>query len=212
MIKLNSPAYIFDFDGTMMHTLPLWRDLDRSYLAKHGIEVPDDLQRAIEGMNFSDCAGYFRSRFGISDPEDMIIAEWMAIIHQQIVAHPLKDDVVRFLDQTDRRLAIATSNSRLIIEDVLYVNQLHHRFSAIVTSDDVGQSKPAPAIFLRAANLLGHDPMDCAVFEDTEAGIVGAKRAGMTTVAVYDPSNPVWEQTADQADYAIVSFDEISEE
>lgn len=212
MIRLGHGAYIFDFDGTMMNSLPLWRALDETYLLKHSLPVPDDLQRSIEGMNFYDCASYFRKRFGITDPEEVIMAEWMAIIHQQLVAHPLKDDVIRFLDQTDRRLAIATSNSRLIIEDVLEVNGLSHRFSAIVTSDEVGRSKPDPTVFLQAASLLGSQPKSCAVFEDTEAGVLGAKRAGMTAVAVYDPSNPVWEQTAKLADHAIISFDEISEE
>lgn len=212
MIRLDHAAYIFDFDGTMINSLPLWRALDETYLKQHAIEVPEDLQRSIEGMNFFDFAGYFRQRFGITDPEELIIAEWMAIIHQQLIEHPLKEDVVRFLEQTDRRLAIATSNSRLIIEDVLAVNCLSDRFLSIVTSDEVGRSKPDPAVFLRAASLLGTPPEACAVFEDTEAGVLGAKRAGMTAVAVYDPSNPVWDQTVAIADYAIVSFDEILEE
>lgn len=212
MIRLHQPSYIFDFDGTLINSLPLWRDLDRTYLEQHGIAVPPDLQRAIEGLNFFDCASYFRRRFGITDSEETIIAEWLSTIHQQIVAHPLKDDALRFIHQTDRRLAIATSNYRTIIEDVLRVNQLQDRFEVIVTSDDVGRSKPDPAVFLKAAELLNTRPHDCVVFEDTEAGVLGAKRGGMTAIAVYDALNPVWPQTAALADYALVSFDEIREE
>lgn len=211
MIRLRAKAYIFDFDGTMMHTLPLWRELDELYLARHNILMPPDLQKAIEGMNFVDCAAYFQKRFGITDSIEEITGEWLSIIHEQIVSHPLKEDVVRFLDQTDKPLAIATSNNQLIIEDVLRVNQLSARFPVIVTSDEVGRSKPDPAVFLEAAKRLGIAPQDCVVFEDTEAGVQGAKRAKMTAIAVYDPSNPVWEITAQQADFSLVSFDEIVE-
>lgn len=211
MIELNAKAYIFDFDGTMMHTIPLWIDLDRLYLAKYGLEMPDDLHGAIEGLGYNDCARYFQNRFGITDSEEVIIQEWLDMIHHLIVSHPLKDDVVQFIEKTTRPMAIATSNTRFIIEDVLRVNELSHRFLSITTSDEVGRSKPDPAVFLLAAEKLSVDPKDCVVFEDTTAGVQGAKNAGMTAVAVYDPSNPDWETTKSYADYSIISFDEIGE-
>ena len=212
MIKLNAKAYIFDFDGTMMHTIPLWRELDRIYLSRYDFELPHDLASAIEGLGYLDCARYFKDRFGIPDPEEVIIAEWLSMIHQLIVAHPLKEDVTRFLSQTRKPLAIATSNTRLIIEDVLKVNQLSDSFSVITTSDEVGKSKPDPAVFLLAAHHLGIHPTDCVVFEDTTTGVLGAKRAGMTAIAVHDPSNHDWETTAASADHAIFSFDELRED
>lgn len=211
MIELNASAYIFDFDGTMMHTIPLWIELDRIYLAKYNLDLPDDLHGAIEGLGYTDCARYFQNRFGITDSEEVIIQEWLDMIHHLIVATELKPDVVRFIKQTAKPMAIATSNSRVIIEDVLKVNDLTTRFHSISTSDEVGLSKPDPAVFLLAASRLGVSPSECVVFEDTTAGVLGAKNAGMTAVAVYDPSNPDWNTTSSLADYSIISFEEIGE-
>ncbi len=63
----NIDAVIFDLDGSLVDSMWMWRQIDIEYLGKFGIELPEDLQEAIEGMSFSETAGYFKERFRLRD-------------------------------------------------------------------------------------------------------------------------------------------------
>lgn len=202
-------ALIFDFDGTMIDSLHLWRELDRDYLLKHAIDVPDDLQKQIEGMGFIDCARHFKKRFSLKDSIETIMDEWRMMIEQKYMETPLKQDVLDFIHTTDLPIAIATSSDRVLVRRVLNKHGLGERIRVIATSDEVGFSKPHPAVFLQAAQELQVEPQHCMVFEDTYAGVMGTRNAGMIAVAVYDRNNHDWEQTRQSAHAAIRSFDEI---
>lgn len=202
-------ALIFDFDGTMIDSLHLWRELDRDYLYKHGLEVPVDLQKKIEGMGFLDCARYFQERFKIADSVESIMGEWRLMIEEKYMRTAIKPDVIDFINRTELPMAIATSSDRDLVIKVLKKNGLHERISFIATSDEVGFSKPHPAVFLKAAQALDVLPSHCVVFEDTYAGVLGTKHAGMIAIAVYDKHNHDWESTRAIAHGAIHSFDEM---
>ena len=72
----NIKAVIFDLDGTLVDSMWMWREIDIEYLAGFGIELPDDLQKSISGMSFSETAEYFKDRFGIKDDTDTIKKRW----------------------------------------------------------------------------------------------------------------------------------------
>lgn len=200
---------IFDFDGTMIDSLHLWRELDRDYLRKHGLEVPTDLQKQIEGMGFIDCARYFQTRFKLDDSPEIIMEEWRRMIDEKYMQTPLKSDVLDFIKRIDLPIAIATSSDRVRVLKVLRKHGLHNRIQAIATSDEVGFSKPNPAVFLKAAQELDVPAANCLVFEDTYAGVLGTKHAGMIAIAVFDQHNHDWEETRAIAHGSITSFDEI---
>ena len=75
----------------------------------------------------------------------------------------------------------------MVVEKTLHVVGVSDWFDEVVTSEDVPEGKPAPDVFLYAAELLGVKPADCLVLEDAPAGILGAQRAGMQVVAVPSP-------------------------
>ncbi len=81
MQQLKKPvkAVIFDLDGTLVDSMWIWKDIDIEYLKKHGLELPPDLQKAIEGMSFTETAVYFKERFCLPDPVEAIKAEWVAM-------------------------------------------------------------------------------------------------------------------------------------
>ena len=58
-------AVIFDLDGTLVDSMWMWKDIDIEFLARYGYECPEDLQKAIEGMSFSETAVYFKERFAL---------------------------------------------------------------------------------------------------------------------------------------------------
>ena len=123
---------------------------------------------------------------------------------------PLKEGIPEFLrgcKENGIALGIATSNSRELVENVAQVHRLRDYFTSIVTGSEVERGKPAPDIYLKAADELSVSPARCLVFEDIVAGILAGKNAGMRVCAVADAYS---EHDADRkrklADYYIEDY------
>lgn len=212
--KLSSiKGLIFDFDGTLIDSLGMWKDLDKLYLSSRGIEPPPGLSSAIEGLSFDDTARYFKREFGIIDSVERIVQDWHDHVEKLYPHLPFKDGAMDFLQKMRKQgyqLAVATSNSHQLVQKVLNEKKLLDCFETVVTADDVGKGKPEPHVFLETARRLELHPSNCLVFEDTYAGVLGAKRAGMTTVAVYDVHNEEkWKETVSLSDYTLDHYDDF---
>ena len=117
---------------------------------------------------------------------------------------------LRAIRKKGLRVGIASSNSRDLILACLEGNGIADCFDCIVTSCDVAKGKPAPDVYLKAAELLGVEPETCLVFEDVPMGILSGKNAGMRVCAVEDGySGGQTEKIKELADGYIVSYDEI---
>lgn len=103
-------------------------------------------------------------------------------------------------------LAIASGSEHAVIQAVLSMEDLRRYFSVVVSSSDVKQGKPAPDIFLRAAELLKVDPKDCVVIEDSKPGVTAGLAAGMRVVAITN-THPAFELRA--ATHVVSSYEEI---
>ena len=207
----NIDAVIFDLDGSLVDSMWMWRQIDIEYLGKFGIELPEDLQEAIEGMSFSETAGYFKERFRLPDSIQQIKSDWNAMAWDKYSNEvPLKEGVDDFLEICREQgilLGIATSNSRELVQNIVSVHGLEDYFSCIMTGCDVAKGKPAPDIYLAVANELNVEPGRCLVFEDIIPGILAGKAAGMKVCAVEDAySITVKEEKMLAADYYIEDF------
>jgi HAD superfamily hydrolase (TIGR01509 family) len=206
---------IFDLDGTLIDSMWIWKEIDIQFLSKRGIELPDDLQKAIEGMSFTETAIYFKERFSLKESIEAIKAEWNAMAYEFYTNKvPLKDGVMEFIkDLKDRglKLGIGTSNSRELAIEVLKRHNILPYFDTLRTSCEVKKGKPYPDVFLKVAEDLNITPEKCLVFEDTYAGVLAAKRAGMKVIAVKDElSFPYKSEICSLADKYIESFKEIA--
>lgn len=209
-------AVLFDLDGTLIDSMWMWPAIDVEYLASFGLEVPEDLGRAIDGMSFTETATYFKERFNISDSIETIKETWHHMAHDIYCTRvPVKKGVLRFLDYLktkEIKMAIGTSNSIELASDVLKAVSIDKYFDTVVTACMVSAGKPKPDIYLKAASELGVAPEKCLVFEDIPQGIMAGKNAGMTTVAVEDDYSMKQTQEKRQlADYYIKDFDEFVE-
>ncbi len=211
----NIDAVIFDLDGSLVDSMWMWRQIDIEYLGKFGIELPEDLQEAIEGMSFSETAGYFKERFRLPDSIQQIKSDWNAMAWDKYSNEvPLKEGVDDFLEICREQgilLGIATSKSRELVQNIVSVHGLEDYFSCIMTGCDVAKGKPAPDIYLAVANELNVEPGRCLVFEDIIPGILAGKAAGMKVCAVEDAySITVKEEKMLAADYYIEDFTGLS--
>ncbi len=209
-------AVIFDLDGTLVDSMWMWGKIDIEYLARFGYAPPPGLERAIEGMSFSETAVYFKERFQIPDSLDTIKQAWIDMsIEKYRHEVPPKKGVRHFLDylqSKDIRMGIATSNGRDMVEAVLDSLRIRSCFQSVVTACEVAAGKPAPDIYRRVAGDLGVEPGACMVFEDVPAGIRAGKAAGMLVCAVEDDfSASIREEKARLADFFIRDYDEIFE-
>ena len=207
----NKDAVIFDLDGSLIDSMWIWKDIDIEYLGRFGIELPENLQKELDGKSFSETAYYFKERFPIPDSIEKIKADWNQMAWDKYLNQvPLKPGIPEFLKgcrQKGIKLGIATSNSRELVENIAKVHNLRDYFDCIMTGCDVQKGKPSPDIYLAVAKELGVEPARCLVFEDIIPGIQAGKSAGMEVCAVEDVySAHVREEKKLLADYYLEDF------
>lgn len=205
---------IFDLDGTLMDSMWMWTDIDIEYLRRHGYTLPEDLQKTIEGMGFTETAMYFKERFSLPHSVDEIMQEWLEMAYEKYEKEvPLKKgagELLKLLRGQNKRIAIASSNTHKLIRACLEANGVLDYFDCIRTSCDVAKGKPAPDIYLSVAGELNAKPGECLVFEDVPMGILAGKNAGMKVCAVADPfSAGQTDEIRRLADYYITSFEDV---
>lgn len=213
MLK-NKKAVIFDLDGTLVDSMWMWEKIDIEYLGRYGISLPEDLQREIEGMSFSETAVYFKERFQLQESLEEIKDTWNEMAYEKYTKEVrLKQGVKELLSYCKAQgifMAIATSNSRHLVESTVSALEIEDYFNYIVTACEVKKGKPAPDVYLMAASKLGVDPKDCLVFEDIVMGIQAGKGAGMEVCAVEDDYSLYQkEEKMAMADYYIKDFSEM---
>lgn len=189
-ILQDKKAFLFDLDGTLVDSMWIWGQIDVDYLGRFGLEPPPDLQNSIEGMSFNETAQYFKNRFAIPDSLEQMKVDWNRMAWDKYLREvPLKPGVGEFLAfhrERGIKMAVASSNSRELVEAVIGVHGLADTFDVIVTGCDVAHGKPSPDIYLEAAAGLETAPARCLVFEDIIPGILAGRNAGMQVVAVED--------------------------
>lgn len=210
----NKKAVLFDLDGTLVDSMWMWEAIDIEFLGAYGYECPDDIQRAIEGMSFSETAVYFKERFDLPLSLDEIKAVWtrMSIDKYRHEVH-LKPGVLEFLKyckENGIRTGIGTSNGSEIVDAVLTSLKVKEYFDAVVTACEVAHGKPEPDIYLEVAKRLGVQPENCLVFEDIPAGIMAGKAAGMPVIAMEDDfSADLMDEKRALADAVISDYREL---
>jgi beta-phosphoglucomutase-like phosphatase (HAD superfamily) len=177
---------IFDCDGTLADTMPLHWIAWNQVTSKHGIHLPEDRFYALGGVPSRDILVMLREEQGLQIDPLAVAREkehaYLDLMHQVGPIH----EVVTIARENHGRLpmAVASGGIKPIIEKVLIHLGIRDLFSALVTSEDVKNQKPAPDIFLEAARRIGVPPEFCRAYEDTDLGLTAIRKAGMSAVDV----------------------------
>lgn len=184
-------AVIFDFDGLLVDTEAEWVRVQDAYLAMHDVQMDAATRREITGR----AAEVVVTAIGrLVDKDPVLVGEELLAAHReglrdrdQLVPLPGAFETVRAV-AAKRHVAIASNSPREMLDHKLEATGLVDVVDAHVAVEDITHPKPAPDIYLRAAELLGADPTDCLGFEDSETGARAALDAGLQLIAV--PSIP----------------------
>ncbi|MGD0173605.1 MAG: HAD family phosphatase [Anaerolineales bacterium] len=194
-------AVILDMDGLMLDTEGMSRTAWQRSLAGWGLTLSDEKYLELIGLTLSDVGVKMRSWYGADIPYDSIYIRKLALVDEIIATEgiPQKPGLRLFLAAVDSlglRKAVATSTDRERAIYKLNVAGVKARFETFAGGDDVAHGKPAPDIFLLAAQRLGVPPEECLVFEDSDPGVLAARAAGMRVVVIPDQKPPSAEAAA----------------
>jgi HAD superfamily hydrolase (TIGR01509 family) len=187
-------AVVFDLDGVLVDSEPVWEEVRRAFVADNGGQWQPDTQQRLMGMSTSEWAAYLSGELGVRLPADEVA--------RGVVAHmarryedggvPLMPGAVDAVRRLAARwpLGLASSSPRVLIDVVLDRTGLTVWFKATVSTEEVARGKPEPDGYLLAAERLGVDPAGCAAVEDSSNGLRSAYAAGMRVIAVPHPRYP----------------------
>ncbi len=204
---------IFDMDGTLLDSMPIWKGFSQRFLLDLDREPEADLDTVVKTMTLRECARYFREHYQLPQSERELIEMATGRIHRFYAeeAQP-KADVEKFLSLLKMEgvwMYVATATDREEAEAALRRTGLLEYFRGIMTCTEAGAGKNSPVIFEKCLTRLRCRREDCVVFEDALHAVRTAKEAGFRVAAVYDASSE-----ADQpeiralADYYIRSYGE----
>ncbi len=183
-------------DGLLFDTEALYLNSVRSVSASLGFTVSDELVHSTIGRNYTDSRILMKSALGPDFPYDELMAASKVWMKEQMAENgPPEKSGIRilfdFLQTKNIPIALATSTSEKTARHMIERAGLTRYFSAFAFGSEVKEGKPAPEIFLLARDRLGGFPSgDCAVFEDSPAGLKAAHAAGMKSVFVKDLIEP----------------------
>jgi HAD superfamily hydrolase (TIGR01509 family) len=186
-------SVIFDLDGTILDSMPVWHQADRIFLSENGIDAPADISETVKKLSIEEASAYFIQRFNLKHSHQYIINRIEQIVKEEYEFHiPLKpytNEFLNFLDNAGIPYCIATSTYLSLAYSALNRLEIYDRFKFILTCSEIGEGKTSPLIYQKSAEMLGTLPHETAVFEDSLHCIETAANAGFYTVGVYDASS-----------------------
>lgn len=198
-VMQSMKAAVFDMDGTLLDSMPMWQHAAILYLESKHIEPEQDIWNRTKALDMQQTALYFKQTYNISDSIDTIIEEIDDDIYEQY-AHTLnlKDGARGFLETLLSRgipMVLATSTDRRCAEICLKRLGLDGCFKKLLTCSEYGAGKEKPDIYVEAQRCMGMDTAHTVVFEDALYAGQTAALAGFPVCAVYD------ESTVDNGDW-----------
>ncbi len=182
-------AVIFDMDGLLVDSEPLWRRAEQRIFPRVGIELTDEMCMQTMGLRVDEVVRYWHERqpwegYDFEQLAEEIVAAVVDLVQKE--AGPMEgvEQVLRFFEERDFKIALASSSSTRLIDAVIDKFGIRERFAVVQSAESEPYGKPHPGVFITTAGKLDVESTNCLVFEDSFAGLIAGKAARMKVVAV----------------------------
>lgn len=206
---------IFDMDGTLLDSTPMWYTIGKKYLAAMGIKAAPGLDATIHAMSLYQAACYLRDEYHLDKSAEEIMADINNMISSYYLETPVLKpgaaDFIRFLAEKGIKMCIATATDRPYVEAALEKCGIGKYFQEILTCTEVGHGKDEPHIFRLALEKLGTDRENTLIFEDSCYAVLTAVKDGFRVAGVYDSMEKRDVELKEAAEFYFNGFGEIPE-
>lgn len=215
MMKAMIKAVIFDMDGLLIDSEPLWQRAQIAAFATVGIRpTPEDFRQTM-GRRINEVVEHWHHRQPWEGPsqkdiEALVVDDLIALVKQEGQLLPGVHHAFEVCRKQQLPMALASSSSNEIIDTVIDTLNIREYFTEIYSADHEPYGKPHPGVFITTAQRLGVSPVQCVVFEDSPSGVLAAKAAKMHCITVPHPdtkSHP-FIQAADAVIDSLEQFDD----
>lgn len=206
-------AVIYDMDGVIIDSEPLWREAEILTFKTVGLHFTEDMCRETMGMRLYEVVEYWYDKLGwegksLQQIEEELLATVTQLIIEKGTAIEGVYESLEFFKQKGYKLALASSSAMSLIKTVLEKLKLTDYFEVVNSAENLDYGKPHPMIFINTAKDLGLKPVNCLVIEDSFNGLLAAKAALMKTIVV--PEEEDWNNTNfNIADHNLKSLNQI---
>jgi HAD superfamily hydrolase (TIGR01509 family) len=206
-------AIVFDLDGVIIDSEPLHEEVTREVLTDAGGNPENNKAFNFVGMRNDEMWTILKEHHKLEDTVERLLDKHKYYKYQRFFCHELKPiaGIQELMADAKKRglgIALATSSEYYFAWRVLEKTGLIRYFNAMVTADNISNSKPHPEIYIKAAKALNISPRECIAIEDSYLGIKSAKSSGMKCIGFYNPNSG--RQDLSQADIIVSSIKDIN--
>lgn len=181
---------LFDCDGTLLDSMPMWINLATDVMASYGVDLPREAERETASMSHEDAAKFYADTFLNGVGAEELAKKFSATLEEnyseRLVLKPHVREVLDALRERGVPMAVASSTDAYLLEMCLKRLGLRDYFLFVQTVDNSGHSKNSDAYFKLACEKLGCAPEDVLFFDDALYALERARKNGLVTVAVQD--------------------------
>lgn len=193
LVEGTFAGLIFDCDGTLVDTAPAHLAALQVGLDAHGLTMAKEWYFPRGGLTPDALMNDYEALLGHAVPREDIFARYTVAFQAGLEGLEEVSVIAEIARKWHGRvpMAVASNGRKKNVEASLTATKLLPLFDYVVAAEDVERGKPEPDVFLEAARRMGVATEDCIVFEDTEEGLEGARRAGMRRVDIREYFAPV---------------------
>lgn len=186
-------AVIFDLDGLLIDSEPLWEEAERAVFARHGITVTREICLQVKGLRVDESVRFIQSLFPGNCTDPLLITRQIQEKVIRLIAEKGKGMpgyvyILHFFRSRGFKIALASSSQMEVIHAAMQKLGISHHFEFIHSAEYEKFGKPHPGIFLSVAEKWNILPEQCVVFEDSLNGVIAARAARMKVVAIPEPA------------------------